>query len=192
MALSLLQYADYLDTRDLVWPAPPEIERPKAKPHLVRLPGVRAITWSVYGTLLAIQGGEIWFEHPNEFVMNTALDKTIQEFKMWGSMSRRPGHPADQLEQVYKNLLLEQKMLPSGGERYPEVLADHLWETFIKRLLQNDYVFDCGFYGSLNEFSRKIAYFFHASIQGTVGHPGMASILTEVKDRGLIQGLIAN
>ena len=27
--------------------------------------------------------------------MNVALDKTIHEFKMWGSMSRKPGQPAD-------------------------------------------------------------------------------------------------
>src|SRR2546421_9740087 len=29
MALSLEQYAHYLDTRGLPWPAPPEVERPK-------------------------------------------------------------------------------------------------------------------------------------------------------------------
>jgi hypothetical protein len=65
MALTLEQYATYLDTRDLPWPAPPEVHRPKAKPHLVRLPDIRAVTWSVYGTILAIAGGELYFEHPD-------------------------------------------------------------------------------------------------------------------------------
>jgi hypothetical protein len=37
MALTLQQYATYLHTRDLTWPAPPAIKRPKARPHLVRL-----------------------------------------------------------------------------------------------------------------------------------------------------------
>src|SRR5262245_16037273 len=105
MALSLEQYATYLDTRGLPWPAPPEIERPKARPHLVRLPGVRAVLWNVYGTLLAIPGGELYFEHPQKFVMDVALDKTIQEFKMWGSMTRKPGNPADYLGRVYNDLL---------------------------------------------------------------------------------------
>src|SRR5439155_29929 len=83
---------------------PPEVERPKAKPHLTRLRGVRVVTWSIYGTLLAISGGELYLAHPNKFVMDVALDKTIQEFKMWGSMSRKPGQPADYLAQIYDKL----------------------------------------------------------------------------------------
>src|SRR4051812_33639056 len=101
MPLTLEQYASYLDTRrDLSWPAPPTVERPKARPHLTRLPQVRAVLWNVYGTLLAIPGGELTFEHPTPFVMNVALDKTIQEFKMWASMSRKPGQPADYMASI--------------------------------------------------------------------------------------------
>src|SRR5262245_812873 len=138
MPLTLQQYATYLDTRDLPWPAPPTVERAKAKPHLARLPQVRAVSWSVYGTLVAITGGELYFEHPERFVMDVALDKTIQEFKMWGSMSRKPGQPADYLRQIYHNLLVEQRILPSK-EKFPEIAADRLWEAFVKKLLQKDY-----------------------------------------------------
>src|SRR5262245_21113665 len=99
MALNLQQYADYLDTRhDLPWPAPPAATPVKARPYLTRLPQVRAVLWNVYGTLLAIHpGGELLYEHPQAFILNNALDKTIQEFKMWASMSRKPGQPADYL-----------------------------------------------------------------------------------------------
>jgi FMN phosphatase YigB (HAD superfamily) len=192
MALTLQQYATYLDTRDLTWPAPPEIKRPKARPHLVRLPGIRAVTWSVYGTLLAISGGELYFAHPNDFIMSVALDKTIQEFKLWGAMSRKPGQPADYLAIIYKNLLDEQRTLPSGSERHPEISVERVWEAFIKKLFQKDYCFDAGFYGSLNEFSRKVAYFFHASIQGTSCYPDAVQALRLVKDNGLVQGLITD
>jgi FMN phosphatase YigB (HAD superfamily) len=192
MALTLQQYATYLDTRDLPWPAPPDVERPKAKPHLVRLPEVRAVTWSVYGTLLALSGGELYFEHPAKFVMDVALDKTIQEFKMWGSMSRKPGQPADYLRQIYTNILAEQRTMPAGAEKYPEISADRLWEAFIKKLMQKDYQFDASFYGSLNEFSRKVAYFFHASLQGTACYPGAAHALRYVKEAGLSQGIVAD
>src|SRR6516165_4025849 len=160
MALTLHQYADYLDTCDLTWPSPPEIQNAEAELHLVRLRGVKAITWSVYGTLLAIPGGELWFEHPDSFVMETALSKTIQEFKMWGFMTRKPGQPADYLKQVYHDLVVMQNMGPSAGDKHPELQADLVWETFIKRLLQKGYTFNASFYGSLNEFSRKVAYFF--------------------------------
>jgi len=192
MGLTLLQYADYLDTRDLAWPAPPEIERPKAKAHLVHLPEVRAVSWSVYGTLLAISGGDLYFEHPNSFVMDVALDKTIQEFKMWAAMSRKPGHPAEYLSKVYNELLVDQRIAPSPGEKYPEILAERLWEAWVKRLLQKEYKIDAGFYGALNEFSRKVAYFFHASIQGTACYPGAAEALRHVKKAGLAQGIVAD
>jgi FMN phosphatase YigB (HAD superfamily) len=193
MPLTLEQYATYLDTRhDLSWPAPPEIDRPRAKPHLVRLPDVRVVTWSVYGTLLAISGGELYFEHPQEFIMDLALDKTIQEFKMWGAMSRKPGQPAEYLRQIYSNVLAEHKVAVVPGEKYPEVASERLWETIIKKLLQKDYQFDASFFGSLNEFCRKVAYFFHVSLQGTTGYPGLAQALRHVSESGLGQGILAD
>jgi FMN phosphatase YigB (HAD superfamily) len=192
MALSLAQYAEYLDSRGLPWPAPPEVDRPRAKPHLVRLPGVRAVLWNVYGTLLAITGGELLFEHPQQFIMDVALDKTIQEFKMWGSMSRKPGQPAEYMRQIYDLVLSEQRLSSGGSEKYPEVVADRLWEAVIKKLLQKDYRWDTGFFGALNEFSRKVAYFFHASLQGTCCYPGAAAALRHVHAAGLAQGLLGD
>src|SRR5262249_15602166 len=108
MPLTLEQYATYLDTRDLPWPQAPAVEPPRATPHRARLPGVRAVLWNVYGTLLSLAGGELYFEHPQPLVMQVALDKTLTEFKMWASMSRKPGQPADQLAQIYQQVLLEQ------------------------------------------------------------------------------------
>jgi hypothetical protein len=193
MALTLEQYAAYFDTRnDLVWPVPPEVDRPKARPHLVRLPQVRAVLWNVYGTLLRIAGGELWFEHPQAFIMGVALDKTIQEYKMWASMSRKPGQPADYLKQLYLQVLTEQRSVPGGTEKYPEVASDRVWEALIKKLLQKDYKFDAGFFGSLNELSRKVAYFFHASLQGTACYEGAAVALGHVAEQGLKQGLLAD
>jgi FMN phosphatase YigB (HAD superfamily) len=193
MALTLEQYASYLDSRrDLPWPAAPEVERPKARPYLKYLPGVRAVLWNVYGTLLSITGGDLWFEHPRPFIMDTALDKTIQEFKMWGSMTRKPGQPSAYLKQIYEQLLIEQRAVPGGTEKHPEVAADRLWEAVLKKLLQKDYKFDAGFFGSLNQFSCKVAYFFHASLQGCACYPGAARALRHVRARGLQQGLLAD
>jgi FMN phosphatase YigB (HAD superfamily) len=192
MALTLEQYAAYLDTRDLPWPAAPEVERVKARSHIRRLPNVRAVLWNVYGTLLALPGGELWFEHPQPFVMSVALDKTLQEFKMWGAMSRKPGQPAEYLGQIYAQVLAEQRSFPPGGERHPEVASDRLWEAIVKKLLQKDYKWDAGFFGALNEFSRKVAYFFHASLQATAAYPGAAAALRCVKESGRLQGLLAD
>lgn len=191
MPLTLEQYATYLDGRGLPWPAPPNVEKPKAKPHLTRLPGLRAVLWNVYGTLVAIPGGELLFEHPVAFVMSAALEKTIQEFKMWGSMSRKPGQPSEYLAQIYAQLLLENRAaLP--GEKHPDLAAEKIWEAVLMRLLQKEYKFDVSLYGSLNELSRKIAYFFHASLQGTAAYPEAAKALKHVHAAGLAQGLLAD
>jgi FMN phosphatase YigB (HAD superfamily) len=193
MPLSLEQYAASLDARNLPWPAPPHVRRPRARPHLKPLPEVRAVIWSIYGTLLTITGGELLLEHRQKLMMELALDKTLQEFRMWGSMTRKPGQPADYLAQIYGRVLGEQMMAPAPpGERHPEVLADRLWEEIIKKLLQKDYKWDVGAYGSLNEYSRKVAYFFHASLQGTACYRGAPAALRHVTDAGLLQGWLDN
>jgi FMN phosphatase YigB (HAD superfamily) len=150
------------------------------------------VTWSIYGTLLTISGGELLFEHPQQFVMDLALDKTVQEFKMWGSMSRKPGQPADYLRQLYTKALTDLRMVPSPGEKFPEIRAERVWEDILKKLLQKEYKFDAGFYGSLNEYSRKIAFFFHASLQGTACYEGAAETLQRLHEYRLQQGIISD
>ena len=192
MPSSLEQYATYLDTRkDLLWPAAPSATPLKARPHLSRLSDVRAVLWNVYGTLLAIPQGELLFEHPTPFVMSNSLDKTLQEFKMWASMSRKPGQPADDLLRQYRQILSEQS-LGGGGERHPEIQVERVWEVILKRLMQKDYKFDAGFFGAMNEYSRKVAYFFHASLQGTACYEGAAVALKHVVASGLRQGLLGD
>lgn len=191
MPLSLDQYATHLDGRnDLNWPAPPDVTAAKARPHLAPIPNVRAVTWSIYGTLLAIGGGDFLFEHPKPFIMDMALDKTIQEFNMWNSMTRKAGQPADYLKQIYADVLRDQSM--AGGSKHPEIHSDKIWHAILKKLLQKDYKFDAGFYGALNEYAQKIAYFFHASLQGTACYAGAADALQTLFQRGIIQGLIAD
>src|SRR5262245_34576888 len=123
MPLTLEQYASYLDTRDLPWPAPPEVEPANARPHLVRLPGVRAVLWNVYGTLRSVKGGELLFEHPQKLLMDGALGKTVQEYKMWGSMTRKPGQPGEYLGQLYSMELAVARGVTTGGEKHPEVAS---------------------------------------------------------------------
>jgi FMN phosphatase YigB (HAD superfamily) len=122
--------------------------------------------------------------------MEVALDKTIHEFKMWNAMSRKPGQPSAYMREVYQKVLDEVRLAP--GEKHPEILAERVWENIIKKLFQKEYTFDAGFYGSLNEFSRKIAYFFHASLQGTACYPGAAEALQSLSGAGLAQGLLAD
>jgi FMN phosphatase YigB (HAD superfamily) len=192
MPLTLEQYASFLDTRDLAWPAPPPVQPAKARPKLNPLPGIRLVSWNIYGTLLSISTGQLLFEHPDKFVMDIALDKTVQEFKMWGSMYRKPGQPADYMGEMYGRVLSDLRMAPSPGEKHPEISAEKIWESLLKKLFQKDYKFDAGFYGSLNEYSKKVAYFFHASLQGTACYDNAARALEHVRSCGVKQGLLAD
>ncbi|MBI3407925.1 MAG: HAD family hydrolase [Planctomycetes bacterium] len=192
MPLTLEQYADFLDSNETPWPAAPAPERPKAKPHLIRMDDLKVVTWNIYGTLLAISTGELVFEHPDRFIRDLAFDKTVRQFNMWNFMSRKPGKPAEYMRQMYDKAMDEQRLAPSRKERYPEIHADRVWEAVLKKLLQKDYKFDTSFFGSLNEYSRKVAFFFHASQQGTAAEPGAGAALEFVRLCGLKQVLLAD
>jgi FMN phosphatase YigB (HAD superfamily) len=192
MPLTLEQYIDRIHTRaDLPWPATPRIDPPKAKPSLQRLP-IKAVFWTVYGTLVVIPQGELQFEHPQEFITEAALEKLIKEFKMWNSMSRKPGAPSAYMKELYRKALTTLQMSGSGGEKYPELQVERIWDDIVKKLFQKEYQYDTLTYGSMNDYVKKIAYFYHASIQGVGAYPGAVDALRMASDRGVIQGLLAD
>ncbi|VTS04720.1 HAD family hydrolase [Tuwongella immobilis] len=192
MALTLEQYAASLAKRaDLRWPAPPAITPVRAKPSVRPLSNIRCVLWTLYGTLVNITHGDLQFDDPNETMMDVALTKTIDEFKMWNSMSRKPGQPAEYMREMYKRVFLETKAMATT-ERHPELPAERIWEGIIKKLLQKDYKFDAGMYGSLNEFSRKVAFFFHTNLQGTGCYPGAYEVTQQLAEQGIMQGFLSD
>ncbi|MCE9563434.1 MAG: HAD hydrolase-like protein [Planctomycetes bacterium] len=192
MSLTLEQYVERLDSRsDLPWPIAPKIDPVKAKPSLHALP-VKAVFWTVYGTLVAIPGGELQFEHPQDFVTDAALEKLIKEFKMWNSMSRKPGAPSAYMKELFRKALTTMQMAGSGGEKFPEIQAERVWDDIVKKLLQKDYSYDASTYGSMGDYVKKIAYFYHASIQGSGAYPGAADALKLLADRSITQGLLGD
>jgi FMN phosphatase YigB (HAD superfamily) len=107
-------------------------------------------------------------------------------------MTRKPGQPSEYMAEIYDRVLNEQRMLPSPGEKHPEILAERVWLAILKKLFQKDYKYDTGFFGSLNEYSKKVAYFFHASLQGTACYDGAARALEHIASCGIRQGLLAD
>lgn len=193
MPLTLEQYVERIHTRtDLPWPIAPRIDPPKAKPKLKELP-VKAVFWTVYGTLLAVPQGELFFEHPDNDITAVALDKVIKEFKMWNSMSRKPGAPSEYMKELFDKALTTLRLTAGGGgEKFPEVQTERVWDDIVKKLQQKEYRFDAGTYGSLDDYVKKIAYFYHASIQGAGAYPGAADALKLLAERGILQGLLAD
>lgn len=186
MAQSLQEYAEWLANRDdLKWPIAPELVTPKATPFLKPLRGIAAVTFSVYGTLLHIADGRLLFDHEQQLRMQIALDKTIKEFNMWNSMSRKPGAPWEYMLSQYRNLLEDQRISQKVAKgEFPEINAADLWQQLIVRLQKNEYAIDESFYGSLDDFSLKVAYFFHACLQGQEAMPEALATLCQLKEQG--------
>ncbi|MCI0703786.1 MAG: HAD hydrolase-like protein [Planctomycetia bacterium] len=192
MPLTLEQYVERLDSRtDLPWPAAPKIDAPKAKPKLKPMP-VKGVLWTVYGTLVVIPQGELLFEHPEESLADMVFEKLIKEFKMWNSMTRKPGAPSAYMKELYNKALTTLRMTGSGSEKFPEVQVERVWDDIVKKLFQKEYTFDAALYGSMNEYVKKIAYFYHASIQGSAAYPGAVEAMKLLEDRKVTQGLLGD
>jgi len=191
MPLTLDQYADLLDGRaDLPMPEAPDIEPVKAKPHLPPIEGIRAVLWTVYGTLLNIPTGELQLSSDDDVMMGIALEKTIHEFKMWAAMSRKPGQPSDYMREIYAKELAN-LLMASSQEKLPERAAEKIWESILGKL-KKEYRYDTATMGGTGEYSRKISMFFHMSLQGTGCYPNADRVLAELSARGLIQGLLGD
>ena len=193
MPKSLLEYADSLDERDLRWPAPPKVGIVKAVPSRKPLDGIRAVTWNLYGTLLRITDGELLFRHPQSIRMEVAIEKTIHEFNMWNSMTRRPGKPADLLLPKYLNALDDARLTAKNRKGdIAEIDAAAIWKRMLELLDKKEYRYDESLYGDLDELSQKVAYFFHSSLQGTEAAPGALATLIAVSNSGIRQAALAD
>jgi len=194
MAKSLQQYIHWLDVReDLIWPKPPQLQPVKATPSTKPLPGIRAVTWSIYGTLVRIAEGDLLHFPADQMRMQVALDKTIREFNMWYSMSRKPGAPWEYMYQQYKRLVEDRRLVATAHKGdLPEVDSSDIWKILIERLQQKEFEYDVEFYGDLDELAQKVAYFFHASLQGITATEQALRTLLAISRSPLRQGLIAN
>lgn len=193
MAQSLLEYAAWLGERDLLWPAAPETVPAKATPSLAPLLGVKGVMWDVYGTLLTIADGRLLLEHPQSIRMQIALEKTIQEFNMWNSMTRRPGQPWEYLLPKYTDYVAEAGMQSTGRKGdYPAIDAGQIWQRVIQLLGHKDYQYDVAFYGDTAEYCEKIAYFFQRCLQGISAAPLARETLTALQQNQIRQGLLSD
>lgn len=194
MAKTLQEYADWLCEREeLRWPKPPALEIPKATAYLKPVKGIRVVAWNLYGTLLRIADGELLFEVPQELRMQIALEKVDAEFNMWNHMYRKPVAPWKYLHEQYQKFLQRQKMAATKVKGdVPEVVSSQIWRQIVAQLEEKEYQYDADFYGDLDQLSEKIAYFFHASLQGLEPAPNALRALQTVANGRLAQGLLAD
>ncbi len=192
MGISLREYAAWLTERKMLWPAAPATEPAKATPYTAPLPGIKAVTWNVYGTLLTIADGQLLLQHPQAIRMQVAMEKTIHEFNMWASMTRRPGQPWEYFLPKY-NSAVEEASLAGGCKKgdFPEVNSAQVWAKLLEFLSRKEYQYDEDRYGDWDEYAEKVAFFFQLCLQGCQAAKSALASLTAVAEAGFQQGLLA-
>jgi len=192
MSLSLAEYADTLDERKLIWPKVPAPKAVNANPSIKPLPGIRAVLWDVYGTLLRISDGRFTLFPEEEARLQIALDKTIHEFNMWNHMYRKPGPPWQSIIGIYRSTIERQSMHASPAGDVTDVDLVETWRALITKLFEKEYAYDEGLYGDLDEFSEKVAYFFHCSLQATEARANAVRAMSDLSSAGLTQGFLSD
>lgn len=193
MSKTLQEYGAWLAERKLLWPKAPPTETAKATPFTARIKGIKAVTWNVYGTLLTISEGQLILNHPQSLRMQIAMEKTIEEFNMWNSMTRRPGKPWEYFLPKYLQAIEDARL--TGGVKkgdLPEVNSRLIWRKLIDLLSHKDYKYDTEFYGDLDQLAEKVAYFFQLCLQGCQAAPYAQETMTAIANSGLKQGLLAD
>lgn len=193
MTQSLHEYAEWLDNRGLTWPQVPKREAVKASPYSKPLEGIKAVTWSIYGTLMRVSEGELIFEHPQEIRMQVALEKTIKEFNMWNSMVRKPGAPWKYMLSQFHEVIQELRMKSTKhkGET-PEINLAAIWEKLLRRLELKEFEYDEDFYGDFKELGQKVAYFYHRCLQGSEAMPHAGEVMALISNSSIDQALLSN
>ncbi len=193
MAVSLAEYARFLDDRDLIWPCVPSPIPARASPSIRPIDGIRIVLWDVYGTLLRTTGGAFCLTPDPQISLEIALDKTIHEFNMWHSMYRKPGSPWQAMIRQYLKYYKRLSMAATkrNGDLIQADLVD-IWEAIVSRLFDKAYSYDKDFYGDLRQFSEKVAYFFHSNLQGLEARAGAVQAMQDLQAIEVMQGLLTN
>ena len=73
----------------------------------------------------------------------------------------------------YERALDEQRLATTHARaRFPRSTPALLWLKMIRLLEHKEYTYDVAQYGTLEQFSEKIAFFFHSSLQGLEAEEG--------------------
>jgi len=193
MPVSLTEYARFLDERDLIWPRVPDPVPVRATPSIKPLSGIRIVLWDVYGTLLRASGGRFTLVPSPQTPLEIALEKTIHEFNMWNCMYRKPGPPWQSMIHQYTEY--NQRLAMVSAKRSGDIVESDLvdiWEAIIARLFDKEYSYDESFYGDIRQFSEKVAYFFHSSMQGLEARSGALRAMQDLHAIDVRQGILAD
>jgi len=193
MSYNWPEYFDWLHERRLKWPQLPPLKPVASKASDRPLPQIRVVLWDLYGTLLRISDGTLLTHVADEFRMQIALEKTLEEFSMWQSMTRKPGAPWEYLNSQFQDLLVRTRMQQScepGNE--VDVELSTVWGEILRRLLKKEYSWDHLVHGDRELLSQHIAFFYHHSLQAVELTGAVCKVFLQSHAEGIRHGLFAD
>jgi FMN phosphatase YigB (HAD superfamily) len=107
-------------------------------------------------------------------------------------MYRKPGPPWQSMIGIYRSTIERQAMQASAKGNVTEVNLVDTWRALIGKLFEKEYTYDEGQYGDLDEFSEKVAFFFHSCLQATEARAGAAEAMSDLSAAGITQGLLSD
>lgn len=193
MALTLSEYAVTLDDRKLIWPKVPAPISLNSRPSIKPLPDIQVVLWDVYGTLLRTPDDSFTLLPEPVIRLQVALDKTIHEFNMWNHMYRKPGPPWQSMIHQYREYVDRAAMAAAkhrGDITNVNLVA--IWRSIIGRLFEKEFTYDTDTLGNEAQLSEKVAYFFHRSLQALEGRADAGTMMTQLREAGIQQGVLAD
>jgi putative hydrolase of the HAD superfamily len=154
---------------------------------------IKAVLWDVYGTLAGFTVGDLENSLENYDSLTLAASQTIDEFQLAEALQllfpQLP--PETALQEFYLQLINESHIRSQNmGIEYPEVLIEMIWERILDDCHQQGYI--PPYEEPLSHTAFRCAYFFDSALQQTYLYPGVGQCLKDLKNSGIIQGIISN
>jgi len=138
-----------------------------AEPVLEPLQGIRAVLFDVYGTLVVSASGDIGLAGEQD------EDRAFQAALAAAGIRAPAGTGPRELESAIRKFHAERKSL---GVEYPEVDILAVWSSIL----------------GPGEDLGHLAVEYESRVNPVWPMPGLASVLAEIRDRGLVLGIVSN
>ncbi len=155
----------------------------------------KAVMWDVYGTLLELRVGDLDDMLSQESQLLSAARNTIIKFKL-GLCMKEIARPGENFERSLIRLYLDEirrihAVKKKEGVEYPEVQIEKIWRKIINLAIRNGYKLRN--HQLMDELVFDVAYFFDSEVNKPKRLiKNAAKILEQLRNQGLIQGLISN
>ncbi len=189
---SLWDFFRQIDKRFAVKKTPTPTPAP-LQSYSANLKNIKIVLWDVYGTLLGLDLGDLEQSLSNRDCLTAAAQKTVDQFQLEEPLKKLFSEQfpdwslCDRFVQLVRDSHLDSQ---SRGISYPEVVIEKIWLTILQQCREVGYQLHQS--DPHLETALRWAYFFDAALQKTYLYHGISSTIQQLKNAGVIQGIISN